>query len=103
MASLIVKFAVYGALAGGNENRSQAADVRTALQTAIDGNQGIVLIGNASLGGDPSPGNQKHFGAIVSLDSVDRYFACQEGQTIDFYHDASTQKTARVKAEIASA
>jgi hypothetical protein len=29
----------------------------------------------------------KHFGAIVALDGVNRSFACQEGQTIDFFHN----------------
>ena len=86
LAALTVKFAVYGALDKGNENRSQAANVQNALQSAIDANQGIVTIDNTTMGGDPSHGNVKHFGAIVALDSVDRYFACQEGQTVDFFH-----------------
>jgi hypothetical protein len=86
MAALTVQYAVYGALADGNENNSQAADVSAALQASIDGSQGIVTINNDNLGGDPSPGYQKHFGACVALDGTPRYFACQEGQTIDFYH-----------------
>jgi hypothetical protein len=88
MSALVVKFAVYGALAGGDENKTQAVNVQTALQTAIDSSQGIVNINNNTMGGDPSKGNSKHFGAIVALDNVDRYFACYEGQTIDFYHTA---------------
>lgn len=86
MAALTVKYAVYGALAGGNENNSQAVDVAIALQAAIDASQGIVTIDNTTMGGDPSHGNQKHFGACVALDGQDRFFACQEGQTIDFFH-----------------
>lgn len=86
MSALKVKFAVYGALQGGNENLSQALDVSGALQKQIDANQGIVTIDNANMGKDPSFGNQKHFGAIVTLDNTDMYFACVEGQTIDFYH-----------------
>ena len=95
LATLTVKFAVYGALDKGNENRSQAANVQNALQGAINANQGIVTINNTTMGGDPSHGNVKHFGAIVTLDSVDRYFACQEGQTVDFYH------TGNISAEAA--
>jgi hypothetical protein len=87
MSALKVKFAVYGALQGGNENLSQAIDVSSALQNQIDANQGIVTIDNNNMGHDPSVGNQKHFGAIVTLDNTDMYFACVEGQTIDFYHN----------------
>ncbi|MBL8149422.1 MAG: hypothetical protein JNN15_05805 [Blastocatellia bacterium] len=93
MATLVVKFAVYGALAGGDENKSQAANVQAALQTAINSSQGIVNINNDTMGGDPSKGNRKHFGAIVTLDNVDRYFACYEGQTIDFYHTAEPSQS----------
>jgi hypothetical protein len=39
---------------------------------------------NAQNLGDPSPGNKKHFGAIVSRGGRDFLFACQEGQQIDF-------------------
>ena len=87
MATLTVVFAVYGAIGGGgNENDSQAVDVTDVLQTAINANDGIVAINNSTMGGDPSSGNKKHFGAIVALDGVNRAFACQEDQTIDFYH-----------------
>lgn len=86
MAALTVKYAVYGALGGANENYSQAVDVTTALQTAIDASQGIVTIDNDTMGGDPSVDNLKHFGACVALGGQDRFFACNEGQTIDFFH-----------------
>lgn len=86
MSALQVQTAVYGALNGGNENKSQAVDVSNALQAAIDQNDGIVTINNANMGGDPSKGNGKHFAAIVALDGVNHYFACKEGQTIDFFH-----------------
>ena len=39
MAALTVQYAVYGALADGNENNSQAADVSAALQTSINASQ----------------------------------------------------------------
>lgn len=86
MAALTVQIAVYGALDGGNENKAQAVDVTAALQAAIDANQGVVTINNTTMGGDPSKGNGKHFGAVVALDGTARYFACKEGQTIDFFH-----------------
>ena len=86
MSVLTVQFAVYGSLNGGNENKSQAVNVQQALQSAIDASQGIVTINNSTMGGDPSKGNDKHFAAIVSLDNSPQYFACEEGQTIDFFH-----------------
>jgi hypothetical protein len=94
MPALVVKYAVYGALADNNENLSQAVDVSSALQTAIDTTQGIVTINNDSMGGDPSPGIKKYFGANVALDGVSRYFACIEGQTIDFFHTKALSQAA---------
>lgn len=87
MSVLQVKFAVYGALQDGNENNSQTINVAAQLQKQIDANQGIVSVNNSTMGKDPSVGYVKHFGATVALDGVDRYFACQEGQTIDFFHN----------------
>jgi hypothetical protein len=89
--ALIVKFAVYGGLKGGNSDQTLAA-VRTAkLQAAIDASggpsglgPGVVRIDNTNLGPDPADGVQKHFGAIVEVDGVDMPFACLENQTIDF-------------------
>lgn len=86
MSALTVNWAVYGALAGGNENSTQAIDITNTLQNAINATQGIVKIDNSMVGQDPSKGNTKHFGASVSLDGVAQVYACQEGQTIDFYH-----------------
>ncbi|MFS2316382.1 hypothetical protein RMQ97_00470 [Maricaulis sp. D1M11] len=90
MTNLIVQFAVYGALKDGNENESQAYDVRQTLQAVFNaapsGSDGIVKIDNNTMGGDPSPGNKKHFAAIVTHDGVTANFACEEGQTIDFHH-----------------
>jgi hypothetical protein len=89
---LKVKFAVYGGLRGGNQDDTQAAIVTEALQAAIDtspNGNGVVTIDNASMGGDPAPGVQKHFGAIVIIDEGlpsqrEQAFACVERQTIDF-------------------
>ncbi|WP_092357411.1 hypothetical protein [Collimonas sp. OK242] len=95
MATLTVKFAVYGALNKGNQDASQVRNVKDVLQVAIDRKQGVVTINNTTMGGDPSVGNPKHFGAVVTLDSVDRYYACAEGQTIDFFHNKAPDQNTR--------
>ena len=84
--SLQVQFASYGALPGGAANNAKAFDVTQSLQTLINENAGVVSCGNQSFG-DPSPGNTKHFGAVVTRNGANHLFACQEGQTIDFNHD----------------
>jgi len=78
-----------------------AINCATQLQAALDSskNNGVVTISNDSLGGDPCPGNTKFFGAVVSLDGVDMYFAGEENDTIDFFH---SQDVVQVKAEAAS-
>jgi hypothetical protein len=83
-SNLVVKFAVYGALPNGQQNNAQAFDVTTLVQDIINLSNGTVACNNASFAGDPSPGATKHFAAIVNRDGTDLYFACQEGQTIDF-------------------
>ena len=90
MSSLQVQFAVYGALCGG-QDQMHARDVTAQLQAALDapGNSGVVNINNDSMGGDPCSGKTKAFGAIVSLDGQFMYFACLEGQTVDFFHSSS--------------
>jgi hypothetical protein len=84
MTQFIVRHAIYGALAGGNEEDDRAADVSGALAEQLAQGSGVVAINNNTLGGDPSPGNSKHFGAVVNVNGGDHYFACQEGQSIDF-------------------
>jgi hypothetical protein len=80
---LVVKFAVYGALPGGNLSAAQAADVGKILQDRLNlGNSFIAC--NNDIFGDPSPGNKKHFAAIVTRGGRDLHFACQEGQVINF-------------------
>jgi hypothetical protein len=101
MSSVLqVQIAVYGALCGGQDNM-HARDVTVQLQAALDapGNEGIVNINNDTMGGDPCHGTTKHFGAVVSLNGVLLYFACQEGQTVDFFHSVSG--VAEEKAESA--
>jgi hypothetical protein len=82
-SGLAVKFAVYGALPGGNESDAQAFDVTALVQAIVNESGGTVACDNASFG-DPSPGNNKHFAAVVNRRGTDLYFACIEGQTIDF-------------------
>jgi hypothetical protein len=82
-----VRYAVYGALRNGNQDNTEAKIVTAALQTAINNSpngSGVVRIDNKNMGGDPAPGVQKHFGAIVAVNGTDRPFACLENQTIDF-------------------
>jgi hypothetical protein len=86
MNTFDVKFAVYGALKGENEDQSQAADVSAKLLKALVAGNGIVKINNDSLGSDPSRGSVKHFAALVVANGTPRYFACKEGQKIDFNH-----------------
>jgi hypothetical protein len=89
MSDFKVQFAVYGAL-NSNEDGSQAADVKNSLQVAINSLRGIVKIDNDTMGIDPSVGRTKHFGAVVTRGDKTHYYACQEGQTIDFYHTLAT-------------
>ncbi len=92
MTTFTVKFAVYGALNGGDENKTQAIDVSGSLQKKLVANNGIVTIDNATFGTDPSKGNKKHFGALVTVNGTDQYFACEENQTIDFCHSMTPDK-----------
>jgi hypothetical protein len=82
-SGLVVRFAVYGALPGGNESDAQGFDVTAVVQAAVNQSGGAIACDNATFG-DPSPGNQKHFAAVVNRSGTDLYFACVEGQTIDF-------------------
>ena len=82
---LTVKFAVYGALPGGDGNHAQAIDVTQKLQNLINNNGGIVTCNNSNFT-DPSPGNLKHFGAKIIRSGRETVFACEENQTIDFNH-----------------
>ncbi len=83
MPKFTVNYAVYGALPGGNGEVAEAFNVTAQLSSLLNapGATGVVPINN-NLKGDPAPNNTKHFGALVN----NRFFACQEGQTIDFNH-----------------
>jgi hypothetical protein len=80
-----VDFAIYGALPDSKANEAAAYDVTARvledLNSLDEASGGILQIGGPIfIGADPAPGNTKHFGALVN----NRYFACQEGQTINF-------------------
>ncbi len=92
MAKITVEFAVYGALAHGDENIAEAKDVKSILENLINTKDGIVKIDNKNMGGDPSKGYTKHFGAQIIRNGDTFYFACQEGQTIDFYHNGTPRQ-----------
>jgi hypothetical protein len=81
-SALKVQFAAFGALAGSS-TQPQAADVSGVLQEQLYLKQGVVQISTQTLG-DPAPNSVKHFAALVERGGTPCYFACQEGQTIDF-------------------
>jgi hypothetical protein len=89
--ALTVKHAIYGALSGGVSANADAFDVTASMQNLINQNSGVVAINNAHFG-DPAPGNEKHFGAVVTRNGQDFFFACDENQTIDFNHGGGVSK-----------
>lgn len=91
---IVVYYAAYGALAGPNDSTTaKALDVTQNVQDAINRNGGVVTIDNKTLGGDPLPNSVKHFGAHVLRDGQDVYFACREGQKIDFRYQGGLDPT----------
>lgn len=90
----VVKFASYGALPGNDTSSSENAlanNVANILQQQIGDHGGIVTINNTTMGGDPAHGHTKHFGGAVSRgDGLVYFYACQEGQTIDFTQGGGT-------------
>jgi len=82
------RFAVWGALANGNPDSAEAADVTGKLQQFF--NEGVTLVTiNDDNFGDPAVGFQKHFAATVNNNGRVSHYACQEGQTINFAHPSS--------------
>lgn len=84
MFPLTVKFACYGALANDNSTQCSSVNVQKLLQALIDKGELPIEITNQTMGGDPSPGNPKHFGALVSRAGEERFYNCGEGQSLDF-------------------
>ena len=89
--ALVVKHAIYEALAGGGDYNADAFDVTASLQNLINVGSGVVGISNGNFG-DPAPGNEKHFGAVVTRNGQDFFFACDENQTIDFNHGGGVSR-----------
>ena len=85
---LTVRFAVYGALPGGDSEKAQAFDVGTRLQEILGRGFDTLICGNGAFG-DPSPGNRKHFAAVVARDGQDFAFACEEDQRLTFTLDGT--------------
>jgi hypothetical protein len=77
------QFAVWGALADGNPNTAEAADVRDKLQQLFNDGATEIPINDDNFG-DPAVGFKKHFGATVNNDGRVSHYACEEGQTINF-------------------
>jgi hypothetical protein len=81
-------FAVWGALANGNPNEAEAADVSGKLQQLFNAGATMVTINDDNFG-DPAVGFQKHFAATVNNNGRVSHYACVEGQTINFEHPSS--------------
>jgi hypothetical protein len=79
------QFAVWGALANGDPNNAQAADVGGRLQQLFDSGATRVDINDDNFG-DPAVGFKKHFAATVNNNGRVSHYACEEGQTINFEH-----------------
>lgn len=88
--SITVKHAVYGALVDGFATFAQALDVTRILQETINHLGAEVVCGDAIFG-DVASGYSKHFGAVVtrSGNSKPYFYACAEGQTINFAEGGS--------------
>jgi hypothetical protein len=82
------QFAVWGALANGNPDEAQAADVRDRMQQLFNDGVTMVTINDDNFG-DPAVGFKKHFAATVNNNGRLSHYACEEGQTINFAHPSS--------------
>jgi hypothetical protein len=95
----LVKFAVYGGASTTapitGPYQVFSADVRQELQKYLEaGNVRLCMSNNPKSPNpgvgpyppfpDTAPGFLKGFGAVVTVNGVDQYFACSDGETIDF-------------------
>jgi hypothetical protein len=82
--SITVKHAVFGGYSGPpGTQKPGSRDVTGLLQQLINQGNGEVHITPANLS-DPAPGVVKHFAATVERNKQDYYYACQEGEKINF-------------------
>jgi hypothetical protein len=81
-------FAVWGALANGDPNNAEAADVRDQLQQKFNDGETQLTINDDNFG-DPAVGFKKHFAATINNSGRVSHYACEEGQTINFNHQSS--------------
>jgi|HubBroStandDraft_6_1064221.scaffolds.fasta_scaffold364819_1 hypothetical protein len=86
--AIVAQFAAWGALANGDPNNAQAADVRDTLQQFFNDGATTLAIGDDNFG-DPARGFTKHFAATVNNNGRVSHYAFQEGQTINFEHPSS--------------
>ena len=86
--ALTAQFAVWGALANGDPDNAQAADVVGKLQQYFTNGATRLTINDDNFG-DPAVGFKKHFAATVNLGGRVSHYACEEGQTIDFKHPSN--------------
>lgn len=88
MNTYLVRFAFWGAgNATTTTNQCVAIDVSLYLQNLLNSGNVVITPSNSISNPpfpDPAVGCTKGFGAVVNVNGVDCYFACQENQTIDF-------------------
>lgn len=83
MSDYKVKFAVWGAIPNGDAKKDEAGDISEMLQAILNSRGSVVKFTTDNFH-DTAKGHEKHFAGIVARDGADHYFACAEGQSIDF-------------------
>jgi len=76
-ARITVIQAVYGAVQGSK-------DVTGIVQNLVNQGRTSFIANNSTLGPDPAPGHNKHFGMIYTVGSSRVAFACRENQEVAF-------------------
>ncbi len=70
--------AVYGTI-------KTAVIVTPTLQALLNASpNGVIAINNTTMGGNPSPGEENIFIAVVTVNGMPQAFICVEGQSINF-------------------
>jgi len=84
MNNIKVIRAQYGTFDENNSNKWQTTDVTQTLQKVINTSGGYVEIDNNTMETNSPSNNTKHFAAIIEHNSTPYFFACSEGQTVNF-------------------